>query len=127
MVERLRSLGFERIHEVSFGGKSPDKDYANIRACMWAKQMRDWLESGSIDPEDKKLASDLTGPGFKRRVGGDGTLVVERKDDMSSRGVPSPDDGDALALTFARWVAAPDTRLHRRHKQAGTPETRWMR
>jgi hypothetical protein len=36
-----------------FGGKSPDRDYANMRAYMWAKQMRDWLVRGSIDPEDK--------------------------------------------------------------------------
>ena len=81
-----------------------------MRAYMWGKQMRDWLDRGSIDPEDKKLAAGLTGPGFKRRVGGDGALVVESKDDMRARGIPSPDDGDALALTFARRVAPPDTR-----------------
>jgi hypothetical protein len=79
-----------------------------MRSWMWGKEMRDWPERGALDPEDKKHASDLTGPGFKRRVGGDGSLVVESKDDMKARGVPSPDDGDALALTFARRVAPPN-------------------
>jgi hypothetical protein len=31
--------------------------------------------------------------------------VLEAKQDMMKRGVPSPDDGDALALTFAQPVA----------------------
>jgi hypothetical protein len=28
-------------------------------------------------------------------------ILLERKDDMKRRGLASPDDGDALALTFA--------------------------
>ena len=28
-------------------------------------------------------------------------ILLERKDDMRRRGLASPDDGDALALTFA--------------------------
>jgi hypothetical protein len=63
------------------------------------------LGRGGIDPEDKKLAMDLIAPGFHNRVGGDGALMVESKDDMRKRGIPSPDDGDALALTFAQTVA----------------------
>jgi hypothetical protein len=38
---------------------------------------------------------------------GDGALLVESKDDMRKRGIPSPDDGDAFCLTFARSVAPP--------------------
>jgi hypothetical protein len=108
IVERLCAHGYDKVFEVSFGGKSPDPDYANMRTWMWGKEMLEWLERGAIDPVDKKLASDLTGPEFKRRVGGDGALVVESKDDMRARGIPSPDDGDALALTFARRVPPPN-------------------
>jgi hypothetical protein len=32
-------------------------------------------------------------------------ILLERKDDMKRRGLASPDDGDALALTFAYPVA----------------------
>jgi hypothetical protein len=106
IVERLHVLGFDNVMEVSFGGKSPDPGYANMRAYMWGKELVDWLAKGSLDPEDKKLAIDLSGPGYKRRVAGDGALVVESKADMQARGVPSPDDGDALALTFAQPVSA---------------------
>jgi len=101
VAERLRALGFENVQEVTFGAKSPDKGFANMRAFMWAKEMKDWLGKGAIDPEDKKLAYDLSGPGFHFKLGGDGALVVESKEEMRRRGIPSPDDGDALALTFA--------------------------
>ena len=33
-----------------------------------------------------------------------GKLQLESKEDMKDRGLPSPDDGDALALTFAAPV-----------------------
>jgi hypothetical protein len=34
--------------------------------------------------------------------------ALDRKDDMRKRGLASPDDGDALALTFAYPVAKRD-------------------
>src|SRR5215471_1446769 len=33
---RLRSLGFEHVYEVNFGGASPDAHQLNMRAYMWA-------------------------------------------------------------------------------------------
>jgi hypothetical protein len=108
IVERLHFLGHKNVHEINFGNPhTPDKGFANMRAYMWGKQAKDWLGRGAIDQLDKKLAADLMAPGFKRRVGGDGALLVESKDDMRKRGVPSPDDGDAFCLTFARSVAPP--------------------
>jgi hypothetical protein len=35
-------------------------------------------------------------------------LVIESKADMQKRGQASPDDGDALALTFAQAAAPPE-------------------
>lgn len=46
---------------------------------------------------------DLTGPGFRHN--NRDQLVLESKEDMAKRGIASPDDDDALALTFARAVA----------------------
>jgi hypothetical protein len=36
--------------------------------------------------------------------------VLEKKEHMKARGLASPDDGDALALTFAHPVAHADQR-----------------
>lgn len=101
IVERLHVLGFNQVHEVNFGGESPDVHDANQRAYQW-RRMKDWLLRGAI-AKDARLEADLAGPGFHldRRD----RLVLESKESMQKRGVASPDDGDALSLTFAQPVA----------------------
>lgn len=103
IVERLHTLGYEQVQEINFGGKSPDMHFANMRAYMWAKGMKEWLERGSLAKDDAKIEIDLTGPGF--HLDKSNRMVLESKDEMKRRGVPSPDDGDAFALTFAAPVA----------------------
>jgi len=49
------------------------------------------------------MAMDLAGPGY--HINRSNLLVLESKADMQKRGQASPDDGDALALTFAQPVA----------------------
>lgn len=100
ICDRLRQLGHKNILEVQFGAESPDPKFANMRAYMWGR-MKDWLAHGSIDAHPR-LEQDLTGPGYlhdKRD-----RIVLEAKEHMKARGVDSPDDGDALALTFAMAV-----------------------
>jgi hypothetical protein len=106
VVDRLRQLGFQ-VFDVQFGAKAdrtPMADevhnYANKRSEMWGN-MREWLKSGTI-PDDPELHADLVAPeyGFAVRDGRD-VIQLERKQDMEKRGHASPDDGDALALTFA--------------------------
>jgi len=126
IAERLKSLKYDNVHEISFGGKSPDERFGNMRAFMWGKQMKDWLSKGGIDPEDKNLVRQLSAPGFHLKVGGDGALIVESKADMAKRGIPSPDDGDALALTFARAVAKKERAQVVEHPQRHSPDA-WMR
>lgn len=101
IADRLRQLGHRNVFDVQFSGESPDPKIANMRAYMWSK-MRDWLRHGAIT-KDERLETDLTGPGYfhdKRD-----RLLLESKEDMKKREVDSPDDGDALALTFAQTVA----------------------
>lgn len=100
-VERLRAMGYDNVVEVNFGGPSPDRHQANMRAYMWHR-MKEWLERGAIPDNDVVLETDLTAPGshLNRRD----QLVLESKEDMQKRGVASPDRGDALALTFAAFV-----------------------
>lgn len=89
---------------VSFAEKSVDRGCLNKRAEMW-KGMRDWIKSGgAIDPKDDVLYQDLIGPELIARV--DGKLQLESKEDMKTRGLPSPNRADALGLTFARPVVA---------------------
>jgi len=102
IVERLRQLGYSNVHEVTFGAASPDSHQLNMRAYMWDR-MREWLAHGCIPPKDPDLEIGLTSPGFEHNRSG--KLVLESKEDMARRGVASPDDADALALTFARHVA----------------------
>src|SRR3981081_3776101 len=71
--------------------------YANKRAEMWGF-MKEWLKVGSL-PDDNELSADLKAVDYGYDASD--AILLERKDDMRRRGLASPDDGDALALTFA--------------------------
>lgn len=100
IASRLRGLGFRNVIEVNFGADSPDEKCRYMRDYMW-QQMKDWLLTGAIDTS-ADLEVDLAGPGVKpdrqQRV------WLEDKEQMKKRGLDSPDDADALALTFAMPV-----------------------
>lgn len=100
-VERLRTMGYDNVMEVNFGGPSPNRHQANMRAFMW-NRMKEWLDRGAIPAEDPVLETDLTAPGS--HLNRSDQLVLESKEAMQKRGVASPDSGDALALTFAAHV-----------------------
>lgn len=100
VVDNLRRLNYDPI-EVNFGSKAEDqRKYANKRAEMWGRA-KAWLSIGCLQ-HDEQLATDLTAVeyGFNK----DDQIQLERKEDMEKRGLASPDDGDALALTFAHPV-----------------------
>ena len=63
----------------------------------WGK-VKDWLPGGGL-PKDETLATDLTSVEYGFRP--DDSILLESKESMKKRGLASPDDGDALALTFA--------------------------
>jgi hypothetical protein len=114
VVDRLRYLR-QQVTEVQFGGvadrsresREGNVVYYNKRAEMWGL-MRDWLNTGTID-NDPELIDDLTGVeyGYAQKNGRD-AVQLESKADMRKRGLASPDNGDALALTFAYPVAPSD-------------------
>lgn len=92
---------------ISFAGKSPDIACTNMRAYMW-NELRRWLEKGGSLPDDQTIQDDLTGQEVKPTM--DGKLQLQSKEYMKKKGVPSPNDADALALTFAVPVARSPTR-----------------
>ncbi len=102
IASRLRQLGHKNVQEVNFGSDSPDPKCRFMRDFMWQK-MKEWLLSGAID-KHPELEADLTGPGI--RPDNRQRVWLESKETMKKRGVDSPDDGDALALTFAAPVRA---------------------
>lgn len=104
IVDRLKELGYgDRVEGVNFGesASEPDK-YGNRRAEMWGL-MRDWIKSQPAKiPDTDTLHADLVAPGYK--FDSNSRLMIEKKEDIKKRGLSSPDEGDALALTFAAPV-----------------------
>lgn len=117
ICDRLKQLEHRNVVEVQFGGESPDPKFANMRSFMWGKG-RDWLAHGAID-ESPRLEIDLTGPGYHHDK--NDRLVLESKENMKKRGLDSPDDGDALFLTFAAPVAVKKATKAEPYK----PKSRW--
>ena len=108
IVDRLKEQRY-KIKGVNFGNKSSHPVmYGNKRAEMWGK-MREWLKSAAI-PNDRFLKTDLISPMMK--PDSRGTIFLESKKDMKSRGLASPDAADAIAVTFAFPVA------HREYTEA---------
>lgn len=128
IVDRIRQMGFKNVVEVQFGAAAPDDKLANMRSFMWWK-LREWLTHGAID-DSPRLEMDLTGPGYKHDSRD--RLVLESKEDMKKRGLDSPDDGDALALTFAAPVRSklldPPKKVVQVRRGGGASEPgAWMR
>jgi len=98
---RLRALGFSQVHEVNFGGDSPDPHQKNHRSYMY-NRAKEWLLLGAL-PDEELLCSSLVVPGY--HIDSSGKLVMESKKDIAARGEASPDDADAFVLTFAQPVS----------------------
>jgi hypothetical protein len=105
VIDRLRQLGHDVIG-VNFGaGANSDPEgerYANLRAEMYGRG-RQWLRTGGAIPDDPDLRTDLEGVEYGYNVKGE--ILLESKDSMKRRGLASPDNSDALFLTFAHHVA----------------------
>ena len=111
VFDRLMELGHSRsvVQAINFGGKpiepppldergNPAGGPANRRAELWLN-LKTALEAGRFAlPDRDSLQADLVSCGYRYRS--DGKLVLESKEDMRSRGMPSPDEADAVALCF---------------------------
>lgn len=103
VVDRLNELGYgTHIVRGVNGGEKPlnGEKYFNKRAEMWGEG-REWLndDAGVELPDLDTLQADLTGPSYSYDSAT--RLRLEKKEDMKKRGIRSPDEGDAWALTFA--------------------------
>lgn len=116
-VDILHSWGApydEIVVGVNFGSapytpNPQDKDgrdcggYINRRSEMWGRT-KEWLdEVGGVDlPDLDSLQADACGPGYRYDLSQ--RVVLESKEEMRRRKVRSPDEWDAVALTFAEPV-----------------------
>jgi hypothetical protein len=128
--DRLNQFGCPNLVGVDFGARADRTDasdaaarYANKRAEMWGF-MKEWCKAGCL-PEDRDLVADLTAVDYGYDASD--AILLERKDDMRKRGLASPDDGDALALTFAYPVAKRDWAEERRFEEGLEKLRRWVR
>jgi phage terminase large subunit len=103
VYDHLKLLGWgDIVFPVEFAGAPEDGRFLNKRAEMWWRAA-DWVRKhGCLPAASNELGRDLTAPTFRYKPVGKRTVfVLESKDDMKARGLPSPDEGDAVALTFS--------------------------
>src|SRR4051794_23440108 len=116
VYDRLVEQGYGNVvYAVNFGGKpvepppldetgKPGGGPANRRAELYVN-LRNALEGQISLPDSTSLQGDLTSIGFK--FASDGKLLLESKEDMRRRGIPSPDEADAVALCFTEPNGSP--------------------
>lgn len=99
--DRLREQG-ANVLAFSSGSRADDPTrFANKRAeAFW--RLRVLLEEGKadLDPHDDTLAAQLGA--LKWKVDSKGRVLIESKDEMRARGLPSPDRADAAAMACDR-------------------------
>ena len=105
IVDGLHRLGYDQVIGIDFAGKASRPMFHNKRAEMWwtmSHAVEKWL---CLPPANGVLAGELVAPEFEyREIQGRTQFILESKEDLVARGVESPDEADALALTFARPV-----------------------
>lgn len=105
VVDILAEDGYP-VEDMQAGGAPQEpKRFINARA-EWYWQLRGMFERGEVDldPEDDELASQLSS--LRYEINRRGRILIESKDDMKKRGMPSPDRADACMLSVAEPVDA---------------------
>lgn len=100
VADQLAEHGLE-VGEMQSGAAPLDPEmFLNARAEWWWG-LRERFEQGAIDidPDDDELAAQLGS--IKYKYTSRGQVVIESKDDMKKRGLPSPDRADTLMMAYA--------------------------
>lgn len=110
IYDRLSQMNIRGLFPVEFGSGGGLVDYngqqikvANKRASMWC-MMRQSLYTGLAIPDEADIETDLTGTEYG--YNGKDEILLESKEHMKTvRHLASPDNGDALACTYAYPIA----------------------
>ena len=105
VVDRLREQGYG-VRGINVAHAARQKDiFANLRAeGYW--RLRELFASGELNiPPDQQLMGELAALhyGFDSK----GRILMEPKEELKKRGLPSPDRADALMLAFATPLSRP--------------------
>lgn len=107
VTDRLNEVGLPGAQILPFnGGASASKNelYVNATSEAWM-EMRKWFLEGDADIEDDNaLVGQLTSRGYTYQS--DRRIKIQSKTEMDK----SPDEADALAMTFAVDVGVPQVR-----------------
>lgn len=89
------------VLDMQAGAAALDNEHFKNARAEWYWGLRERFEQGDIDidPDDDDLAAQLGS--IKYTYTARGQVQIESKDDMKKRGLPSPDDADALMLAAA--------------------------
>lgn len=131
VIDILKNWGapyYEIVEAVNFGSEPQEAERAdgggprNRRAEMWMRS-NDWLKDlAGVDlPDLDSIQADACAPSYKYDM--NQRLQLESKEDMRRRNIRSPDEWDAIALTFAAPVA--ENKI-KEHEYVGG-ELSWMR
>ena len=84
-------------------------EFTQLRDQLWWS-VREWLRAdfGSMLPPNERLVEELSIPEYEIR---NGKIKVMEKDKMRKELGRSPDDADALCLTFAKGLGRPRARV----------------
>ena len=98
VVDRLREQGY-RIQGINVGRAAQDSEHhANLRAEGYWNLRELFLDGALAIPSDNDLVGQLAA--LRYTFNSLGLVVMESKEEMRRRGVPSPDKADALMLAF---------------------------
>ena len=105
MADRLRELGYDLNR--FFGQSAPrfDDEYANAVAEAWGSGAARIRKADIIIPNDEDFRMQVLTRTLKRQSAG--KFLLESKEDMAKRGLPSPDEADAI---FGCMMTAPMAR-----------------
>jgi hypothetical protein len=141
VYDRLKEMGYatptksggkgDIVRAINFGSSplepnpvdkqgKPKGGYVNRRAEMWGKS-KEWLEdpAGVDIPDSDTIHADACAPGYT--YDSLSRVLLEPKDAIRKRGLPSPDEWDAVALTFAEPVLPPREVGQQSSRFAGDP------
>lgn len=111
IVDRLHELGYEdRVKAIYFGSTPLNTEkYKNKRCEMWG-ELNLWLKDENLEveiPDSDTLQADLSASPYDRDS--HDRICLWKKERIKSHYGFSPDEGDALALTFAEPVVKKTT------------------
>ena len=132
VVDRMEEEGVPGLVPVQFGGRPcavrDGRQFLNLRAQTFFA-LRDRLRENRITlPRDAALQAQLVSLHYGHTL--TGLIVIESKDEMRRRGLPSPDRADAVALLFGPSaefgrVGAAGSPVFSWHREMRAESVRW--